>query len=251
MGQGSAGRSRQAAAALLAVLGAGAAPAAGDDAYAGAFAGQGWTEGRIVDVYGASNWGNPGWAVDYEDDGFAGGVLFGHRFDAGRIRLRVEADGAFGDLSTKTNRLDPSGLDETAHSELRWAASLRLGVDACLGPATFFVSAGPAAGGLRNSVVDVDRSGLDDPWRYDPDDSFESSDTAFGWAASVGVDVAVRDAWFLRLEAVRFDFGQAKHTLNHSANNRCGPGNARSPCAYTVDNTLSVLRFAVGRRFGH
>ena len=226
------------------------APAWADAFYAGAFIGQGRAQSAIVDVNGASNWGNPGWTVDYEDDGVAGGILIGRQLTDGRFPLRVEASGAFGDLVAQTNRLDPRGRDETARSEPRWVASLRLGVAASRGPATFFVSAGPAVAGLLNAVEDLDRSGLDDPWHRDPDDSFENRDTAFGWAASAGVEINVGDAWRLRLEGAHFDFGSGKHTLNHSANNRCGPGNPRSPCVYTVDNELSMVRLAALRRFG-
>ena len=231
-------------------IGALGASAWGDELYGGAFIGQGRAQNTIVDVQGASNWGNPGWSVDYEDDGVAGGIFVGRQLTGGRFPLRVEASGAFGDLAAQTNRLDPRGRDETARSEPRWVASVRIGVAASRGPATFFVSAGPAVAGLLNAVQDLDRSGLDDPWHPDPDDSFENRDTAFGWAAGIGVEFAVRDAWRLRLEGAHFDFGRSKHTLNHSANNRCGPGNPRSPCVYTVENELQMLRLAVVRRFG-
>ena len=54
---------------------AGSADAALDwtGTYAGLFTGSGRTDNRIVDAEGFANWGNPGWAVDYDDAGFIGG----------------------------------------------------------------------------------------------------------------------------------------------------------------------------------
>ena len=147
-------------------------PANGSDGYAGVFIGNGWTDNRIVDVDGFSNWGSPGWTTDYDEDGFIGGALIGKRFAVGGMPLRVELSGTFGDLSGETNQLDPEGLDETARTEFRWVAAARVGIGQSLGPARVFATAGLAAAGLDNSVTDLDRSGLNDPWHLDPDDSF-------------------------------------------------------------------------------
>ena len=241
-------------AALLAgcvLTGAAAAGAASEtDAYAGVFVGNGWTDSRIVDLDGFSNWGNPGWTTDYDEDGFIGGALIGKGFALGGMPLRVELSGTFGDLSSKTNQLDPEGLDETARTEFRWVAAARVGVGRTLGPARFFATAGLAVAGLDNSVTDLDRSGLNDPWHLDPDDSFSASANAAGWTASLGAEAQLADAWLLRLEGVHFDFGHSTHEVNRSANGHCGPGNPRRPCPYRIENKLSILRLALIRRFG-
>ena len=48
----------------------------------------------------------------------------------------------------------------------------------------------------------------------------------------------------------RLDFGWSHHTVNHSGNNRCGPGNPRRPCPYKVRNRLGIVRFGLIHRFG-
>ena len=220
------------------------------DAYAGLFVGNGWTGNRIVDVDGFSNWGNPGWTTDYDEDGFIGGALIGKGFTLGGVHLRAELSGTFGDLSGKTNQLDPEGMDETARTEVRWVGAARVGIGQTLGPAKVFAAAVLAAAGLDNSVTDLDRSGLNDPWHLDPDDSFSAGATAAGWTLSLGAETRLADAWLLRLEGVHFDFGHSTHEVNRSANGRCGPGNPRRPCPYRVENKLSILRLALIRRFG-
>ena len=220
------------------------------DAYAGVFVGNGWTDNRIVDVDGFSNWGNPGWTTDYDEDGFIGGALIGKGFTLGGVHLRAELSGAFGDLSGKTNQLDPEGMDETARTDFRWVGAARVGIGRTLGPARVFATAGLAAAGLDNSVTDLDRSGLNDPWHLDPDDSFSAGATAAGWTLSLGAETRLADAWLLRLEGVHFDFGHSTHEVNRSANSHCGSGNPRRPCPYRVENKLSILRLALIRRFG-
>ena len=76
----------------------------------------GWA---LSDIIAIANWGNPGWAVDYDDAGFIGGALVGKKFEVGNVPLRIEIDGTFGGLSATSNRLDPEGLDETVKSEFQ------------------------------------------------------------------------------------------------------------------------------------
>ena len=218
--------------------------------YAGAFLGAGRANNRIVDVDGAANWGTPGWTVDYDDSGFIGGALIGRKFQTSAGRIRLELDGALGDLSAKTNKLDPGGLDETAKAKFRWTATLRTGGEWAVGAATVFATGGLAAARISNSVTDLDRSGLNDPWRFDPDDSFRQTSTEVGWTISVGVEAALSPAWSLRLEGNHLDFGSSTHHVNHSANDHCGPGNPQRPCPYKVKNKLGVIRLGISRRFG-
>ena len=48
--------------------------------YAGAFAGAGRLDNRIVDVEGFADWGNPGSRTDYAGAGAVGGLFVGKRF---------------------------------------------------------------------------------------------------------------------------------------------------------------------------
>ena len=254
---------------VLAMLASGGpANAAGDEAafdrtgiYAGVFAGSARTDSRIVDVDGFSNWGNPGWAVDYDDAGFVGGVLIGRKLQIGGLPLRIELDGTFGGGSARTNRIDPGNPDdpdETVESEFRWIATARAGIERTVGPATIFASAGLAAARIGNSLTDLDR-GLDrsfdpprpTPWRTDPDDSFHDGSTEFGWVAGAGIETSLSDAWTLRLEGSYLDFGDSVHYANRSGNNRCcGAGTPRRPVSYRIENRLGIVRLGVIYRFG-
>ena len=239
----------------------GGAAVDGAGIYAGVFAGRGRTDNRVVDVDGFSNWGNPGWTVDYDDAGTVVGVLAGRRFEIGGMPLRVELDGTFGDMSAKTSRIDPGNPDdpdETVESEFRWIATARAGVEQAVGRATVFASAGLALARIENSLTDLDRD-LDrsfdpprpTPWRMDPDDSFRDGSTEFGWVIGAGVETSLNDAWTLRLEGSYLDFGGSTHYANRSGNDPCcGTGSPRRPVSYRIENKLGIVRLALVHRFG-
>ena len=158
--------------ALLA-QGGGASAATGDapgplPLYAGASVGSGRMDSRIVDVDGFSNWGNPGWAVNYDDLGSLGGFLAGRKFQIGGARAAHRTRGRGRQSVGKQRPAGSQGLDETAQSELRWMAAIRAGIERSVGSATLFAAAGLAIAGIDNSVTDLDRSGLNDPWHLDP-----------------------------------------------------------------------------------
>ena len=234
------------------------------ETYAGVFIGAGRLDNRVVDVDGFAS-GNPGSSVGYAAAGTVVGALAGRKFDVGGIPFRVEIDGAFGDLSASTNRLDPprprtlptcpQGGDETAESKFRWIVAARVGVERAMGPATVFAAAGPAVARIVNSLTDLDQ-GFDadrqvcSPQYVDPDDSFRDDDTTVGWTIGAGVETALADAWTLRLEGLYLDFGESTHTANRSGDGRCcGAGSVRRPVSYRIENELGVLRLAVVRRF--
>ena len=270
-GRGSAWRRAIIALPALAMLAnGGPANAANDNGfdrtgtYAGVFAGSGRADGRIVDVDGFSYSGNPGWAVDYDDAGFAAGALIGRKFEIGGVPLRIELDGTFGDLSAKTNRIDPrfQPPDETVESEFRWVATARAGVERAVGPATVFASAGLALARIESSLMDLDayrdRNG---EWvllpngraaqRMDPDDSFRDGSTEFGWVIGAGVEAPLSDAWTLRLEGSYLDFGEGAHHANRSGDDRCcGAGSPRRPVSYRIENRLGIVRLGIIYRFG-
>ena len=222
-------------------------------AYAGAFAGYGRTDNRIVDVDGFANWGNPGSSVDYDNAGLVGGVLAGKKFDLYGERFRIEIDGTFGNMSAGTNRLDPTCSDEAAESELQWVATVRAGVEQQVGRATVFASGGLAAARIVNSVTDTDYSGsgcLERELRLDADDSFRNTSTETGWVIGVGVEAPLTDDWTLRLDGSYLDFGRNTYYVNQSGNNTCGRGGAQMACPYNVENRFGIARLAIIYRFG-
>ena len=102
-------------------LSAGGNESVSDEArtYTGIFIGSGLMGNQIVDIEGFANWGQPGYTLDYGDNRFVAGALLGTKVGLGGVRLRIEFDGTFGNLSGRSNRLDPAGLDETAGSDIR------------------------------------------------------------------------------------------------------------------------------------
>lgn len=219
------------------------------DTYAGLFAGSAWADNQIVDVEGFANWGNPGWSPDYNDSGLVFGMLAGKKFALGGWPLRFEIDATLGDLTARSNQLDPVGLDETVEVEFRWVASARVGVEHAMGPVLLFATTGMALSRIDRSVTDID-SGRDIAPHVDADDSFSDHTTEVGWVAGAGVETRWAKAWDVRLEGLYMDFGRSTHYVNHSGNNRCGPDGPNRPCAYKIDNALGVVRLALTYRFG-
>ena len=232
--------------------------------YAGVFAGAGRADGRIVDTDGFSYSGNSGWTVDYDDTGLAGGALIGRKLEIGGVPFRIEFDATFGDLSAKTDRIDPrfQPPDETVESKFQWVTTARAGVEQAVGPATLFASGGLALARIENSLRDLDayrdRNG---EWvllpngrpaqRMDPDDSFRDGSTEFGWVIGVGIEASLNDAWTLRLEGSYMDFGESTHHANRSGDDRCcGAGSPRRPVSYRIENRLGIVRLGVIYRFG-
>ena len=219
--------------------------------YAGVTAGTSRAYNRHIDVEGFANWGNPGSSSDYEDVGFAPGVLAGRTFEFDGTQFRIEVDATLGDTEAETTRLDPTCPDEAANSDLKWITSLRAGIQDEVGPATIFASAGLAAARLVNSVTDTDFVGscLEMQVHLDQDDSFREESTELGWVISIGLETEFADAWTLRLESSYLDFGRNGYYVNRSGDNRCGRGGARRPCLYEVENQFHILRAGLSRRF--
>ncbi len=193
------------------------ASAGGDDdvsarsgVYAGVFAARSRISNRIVDVDGFANWGQSGWAVDYDNSGSAAGVLVGRRYEQGGVSLRTEIDITSGGISATSNRLDPEGLDETVKAEFRSIVTARMGIERSFGPVVVFVSGGLAIARIENSVTDID-FGPNITTRIDPDDSFRDSSMEGGWVVGLGAEAPLSDAWTLRFEGLQMDFGQGTH----------------------------------------
>ena len=93
--------------------------------YAGLLAGSAWSNNEIEDLEGFAHWGMPGYTLDYHDSGLVIGVLAGRRLAIANLPLRLEIDGMIGDMTARSNRLDPEGLDETVEVEYRWLATAR------------------------------------------------------------------------------------------------------------------------------
>lgn len=217
--------------------------------YGGLFAGSAWLDNDIEDIEGFANWGQPGWTLDVHDSGLAAGVLGGRSFEFAGVPLHLEIDALLGDMSARSVRLDPEGLDETVEVEYRWVATARIGAEHTIGGVRMFASTGMALAGVDRSVSDID-SGRDiDPYP-DPDDSFGDHTTEVGWVVGAGLSTHLASSLEVRLEGLYMDFGTSTHRVNHSGNNRCGPGGPQRPCPYAFDNELGLVRLGLTYRFG-
>ncbi len=217
--------------------------------YVGLLAGSAWSNNEIKDLEGFAHWGMPGYTLDYHDSGLVFGVLAGHRLVIAGLPLRLEIDGMIGDMTARSNRLDPEGLDETVEVEFRWLATARVGIEQAMGPVQVFASTGVALSGIDRSVTDIDSGRNIDPY-VDADDSFSDHTTEVGWVAGAGIETRWSKPWDIRLEGLYMDFGQSTHYVNHSGNNRCGPDGPQRPCPYRIDNELGMVRLGVTYRFG-
>ena len=177
-------------------------------------------------------------------------MLAGWKFEVDGTRLRVELDGAFGDLTAQSNQLDPEGLDETVETDVRWLATARIGVEETIGRATVFATGGLAAARIVNSVTDIDYNTVMPEGGVDPDDSFRDRSTELGWVIGVGIEAPLADAWTLRLDGSYVDFGRSTHVANRAGDDRCcGVGSPRRPVSYNIENRLGIVRLAIIRRF--
>lgn len=224
-----------------------AAPSSGW--YGGLFAGSAWLDNEIEDVEGFANWGVRGWTLDVHDSGLVAGVLGGHAFELAGIPLYLEVDALLGDMSARSMRLDPEGLDETVEVEYRWVATARVGAEHTLGNVRVFASTGMALAGVDRSVTDIDFEPGIDPY-LDADDSFADHTTEVGWVLGAGLSAHLARSLEVRLEGLYMDFGTSTHYVNHSGNNRCEPGGPQRPCPYTFDNELGLVRLGLTYRFG-
>lgn len=221
--------------------------------YAGFMLGAGHSSNEIVDIHGFSNWGHPGSKVKYSDRGLVGGVFAGQRTNFEGTNKRYEVEFMLTDLVSRSNRVDPRpiyGGDETVVTKYDWTLTARFGVDKQIDNVRFFVLGGPALARIENSVTDVDWIREQKRYVYDPDDSFSSESTRFGWNLGIGFEKSIASNWLIRLEGAVFDFGNETYQVNHAANDGCGSGGPKTPCAtHKIDHRVSVLRLGFVYQF--
>jgi outer membrane immunogenic protein len=154
--------------------------------YAGILTGYGWGDGELA-------------GVDESFDGARFGGFVGYNWDLGN-QLVV---GLEGDLNYDWNEETVGGVD--FESGLNWSARARIGY--AMDRALLF-----AAGGYTGTNVSAEAAG------------FEDDDTLHGWTIGGGVDYALTDRMFTRVEYRYNDFGSgdlggadvdfSQHTVN-------------------------------------
>lgn len=139
--------------------------------YAGILTGYGWGDGTVDAVAGSDSF-----------DGARLGGFVGYNWDLGN-QLVV---GLEGDLNYDWNEETIAGTD--INSGLNWSARARVGY--AMDRALLF-----AAGGYTGTNISADGAGIDD------------DDTLHGWTIGAGVDYALTDRMFTRVEYRYNDFG--------------------------------------------
>ncbi|MEZ5856184.1 MAG: outer membrane beta-barrel protein [Hyphomicrobiaceae bacterium] len=152
-----------------------------------------WT-GAYVGVHGGANWAD----VDTRNFGsfdssqatFGGHI--GYNFAFAGLVLGVEADAS--PMGSKLGFSTVSG--GTASMDTDWAGSLRARAGITLGPALLYATAGWAWS--KFSLIERSGSGTE----------FKSSGTYDGVVYGIGAEAYVVPAVSLRIEALRYDYGQ-------------------------------------------
>lgn len=190
-------------------------------AYVGGHAGWLWAKTDYVEP------DDPQFGIDADLDGLAGGVLGGYSHQINRFVIGAEidaglADASFGSKDSGGNGY--AGFDLGANAHIR--ARLGVAIDRTL----LFV-----AGGLALARLTVD----------DTDPEFGKDDgTHAGWTIGGGVEHAVTDTLFLRVEYLYDDYGSESHSIAAPAGSPFFP-------AYEAETELTAhtLRAAVAYRF--
>ena len=222
-------------------------------AYVAVVAGVAESSNRVVDTEGFAHWGMPGWTTKFNDNSSMLGLRIGRILDRPDRKVRLEFGLNFTDARSSSNLLDPRipvGLDETAVSEPKWIATAQVGLDHDIGQLTLFALGGLAAGRVHNSVTDLDWvRDANNLWvqRVDPDDSFSSVKTKFGWSATVGLESQIGNRTSVRFELMHVDLGSSRHYVNLSGDGACGRGGPNAPCPLKYDNEFTS--FGVGLVF--
>ncbi|MDX8468916.1 porin family protein [Mesorhizobium sp. VK23B] len=171
------------------------APAEGinwSGAYIGAVAGYGWKS----DTYHYS--GN---SVDFDSNGFVGGVTAGYNWQRGQIVFGVEGDISYADMkgSVVSSFLSPPCFIEGCTAKVDWFGTGRARVGYSFENFLPYATGGFAVGHVKGSA-DIGACGLVGTCSY--------SDTRWGWSAGAGVEWAMNQQISFKAEYLHVDLGR-------------------------------------------
>ncbi len=152
-----------------------------------------YTTGAFVDNYGP-----------LRPAGAFGGVQLGSNFNVGNgLILGLEGDLSAGKISN-SHAETKSGLTVASKGEITTMATLRAKAGVMLAPSTLVY----ATGGLAVARYDyqIAYSGI-------LNGTLSKNDTALGWTAGAGFEVAIDRSWSIKTEALYFNFQKAR-TIN-------------------------------------
>jgi outer membrane immunogenic protein len=192
--------------------------------YIGVQAGYGW---------GSNDYSALGSAVDFDSDGFVGGLTAGANWQSGAFVYGVEADISYSDVDGSFVGPNTGFIpcaDAGCTAEMEWFGTGRARLGYAVGNLLPFVTGGFAVGGLEGTA---DTQACDLPagsvCSYD--------DTEFGWTAGAGIEWGLTQKVSVKAEYLHIEFGTPEF-------NNAATGNAR-----VDDITVDTVRIGLNYRF--
>jgi outer membrane immunogenic protein len=187
--------------------------------------------------------------IDALSNGFdvrgpAGGAQFGYNYSTStNIVFGLEGDFglAIANGSVSTSFFDvgggPGGTDITRINELGtdygFMASIRPRIGFTSGQILLYATGGLAVAGYRDSLrYSDDQGGVN---------KIDSNNTALGWTAGLGAEVALENDWSVKGEYLHSDFGS--NTV--STGGYWGTGSS----SFTIDHTVDLVRIGFNKKF--
>jgi outer membrane immunogenic protein len=177
-----------------------------------------------------------------------GGAQIGYNWQFGRFLLGVEADvdaAAVQDKAFVTSlavAATAATSQAAAKSDLDYFGTLRARAGYSFDRFLVYGTGGFAFGGVRDRLS---LTNVDGAFGFTATTSGNSSETATGWAAGAGLEVALTPQWSLKTEYLHLDLGST--TLTEAAISNPGTSGSAS---LTVHHEYDIVRSGVNYRFG-
>ena len=161
--------------------------------------------------------------LEYNADGFFGGLHIGRNMQSGSFVYGLEADAEYSDVKGTWDWNNGNMLNK----HIRWAGSLRARAGYAMDRVLVYGTAGAAVASVKMEVIDGGPVGLSD------------TDTTFGWTVGGGAEYAIDNTWSTRIEYRYTDYGETD-----VAGSVFG-GSWR----YPHSNKVHAVRLGVSRKF--
>ncbi len=163
--------------------------------------------GVYVGVQAGYGWGNNQYgftvessSVDFDSDGFVGGLTVGANWQSGSFVYGVEADVSYADVNGSTLVNATPCLEEGCSADLDWYGTGRVRLGYAINNFLPYVTGGFAVGGV-SGTADIGACTNGDPG------SCSYDDTEFGWSAGLGVEWGLTQQVSVKAEYLHVDFG--------------------------------------------
>jgi outer membrane immunogenic protein len=163
-------------------------------AYIGGVAGYGWGS----ETYDYSFFG-PSSSVDFDANGFVGGLTAGYNWQHDRFVIGAEADVSFANIKGDVLVADPPCLIEGCAAKVSWFGTGRARLGYAFENFLPYVTGGFAVGRVKGSA-DLGACGFVGNCSF--------SDTRWGWSAGAGIEWAMNQHLSFKAEYLHVDLGK-------------------------------------------